>query len=669
MNPVNQKKLNKIDLDVMIARLETLELSEALHDDHFQNVTLPILKDRSVMNYFGTLSKDEQDRMQRDAMSSQDLNNPTKWTQMLFGSVLSNRVRLTTFIKSDKAVPAQPITPAQESFFTNYKVSVPLFEEDMHVGLGTLRDELFLKDPLEIRAYVRTTAPDAASDLFISSTESGQYKDFIHASSFPKSVEGKKLKEFASQITEQVKAAAIADMSKFFKTPEEKQIIQSLLSQQGVYTVLLDSINLALVDLLNQGTFSTNYGNTFKAAQALLANNLLSEMPAGYKTLKQIHPEVSVDLTQKLTLATKKLNPYLIDKSKMIAAFTRARNVKSPHSSSINGCLSNFANLVSALGNTLGTVFDFDDYAILPQDRKAEYFLSLFPNQIYLGDSINKSHLINAFICIESKRLASGQSGGVAIAQKAATGTKFLKTANKDSLSVINPQAKLPKAAVISDKASQYIANDALRNYGILTKEHYAAIIDELDTSSTAGTNTGEGNTKSPKAQFLNIVKFLFNPKTKHLDTDIVLLAIVPKLLLQGALLGIKTSDTPLYSRYPDGYFLEDLLHGGDTDIKEVYVNLKSMSDMYYEYMNIMLDPNTPKQNIYKLRENFINIVQNLYAGIWTHEQVNGFGVVPGIDIDSIRGEVSLNEDIQNPTNMQAMKEFVQKRRQAARKT
>lgn len=662
MNQPKPQKSSKIDLDAVIARLETLELSEALHDDHFQNVTLPILKDRSVMNYFGTLTQADQDRMQQDAMSAQDLNNPTKWTQMFFGSILSNRVRLTTFIDAEKS-EGQPPVQTQESFYTNYKLPVPLFEEDLQVGLGTMHDELFLKDPLEIRAYVRT----ALRNLFISSTESGQYKDFIQASSFPKSVEGKKLKEFASSITERVKAAALADMTKMFKSPAEKEALQSLLNHAGIYAVLLDSINLALVDLLNQGTFSTNYGSTFKAANALLANNMLMDMPAGYKTLKQMNPEVAVDLTTKLTLATKRINPYLIDKSKMIAAFTRARNVKSPHGTAINRCLSNFANLVSNIGKTLGTNFDFDDYVVVPQDRKAEYFLSLLDNPIYRSNSVGSDHLTNAFICIESKHLSSGQLGGVAIAAKASVGVKFQKVSNRDTLAISDVPSKLSKAAVISDKANQYICNDALRNYGILSKDTYVTIVDNLDTSSTAETNSGEGNAKSPKAQLLNIIHHLFNPAKKSLDTHVTLFVILPKLLLQGATLEIRTSDEPLYSRYSSGYWLDTMLTQ-DAEAQSVLSGLRSMKDIYYEYANLMLDPSASINEITGLRNKFINMVQNLHAGIWSHDGIEGFGVVTGIDIDKIRGELSLNEAISNPVEMKAAKAFAKKKKQEAEK-
>lgn len=636
---MNQKLKNNNLIDSMITRLEKAELSETLHNDHFHNVTWPILKNNDIMKKFGQLSQADQDRMVQDAQAvNADASNPAKLTQMIYGSALSSRVRLSTFLDARKPIEG----PTQESFYTNYKISVPLFEDNIQVKQSdALGSVLILEDPTEIRAYVRTSY----RTLYISSTESGQYKDYATASASPKSAEGQKAKAYATAISEQVRAAAVAELGQLLKDPQDAASLKSLMASKGLYPVLLDSITFAIIDLLNQGTFSTNYGDTFKAAQALLANNLLSDAALGYSTLRNKNQELANAIVTKVSEVKKQINPYLVNKADMIAAFTKARSVHKPHSSAINSALNNFANMVSTLQNTLSTKIDFDALALLPADQKAEYFYNLFPSHIYRSTNIDKTHLINAFVCITAKRLQAGQAGGVAIGPKTADGILFTKVAGTDRL-VGDPKDRSIKSAVISDGAHRHIENEALKNYGVLTGQTYALIADSMDTTASATTNAGEGETNSPKAQFLNILSHLYDPNSRQLRSDTVLFALVPKLILEGAHMGLKTSLEPFYQTH-HGFTLEELYStGSDQTASQIYSSLIPMKDIYDNWMAKMLTFDTPKEELREFPRQFITMVQNLHRGIWAHDQIQGFGVFSAIDIDRIRSEISLSDNM-----------------------
>jgi hypothetical protein len=629
----------KIDMEALIARLENIELSETFKDEYFQNTTLPILKDTSIMKKFGQLSQAEQDRMVQDAFNSGDVNNPAKWAQLLYGSILSNRVRLSTFLSK-----AGGDIQAQEAFYSNYKIMKPLLEAQIDVTVGDRSDQfLFLKDPTEMRAYVKT---DVDRNMYISGTESGQYKDYLQSSSNPKSMEGKKAKSFATSIVNQVKAAAISDMEKVFKGKAELDALAAFKAHPGIYAVLLDSITLALIDLLNQGTYSANYGTTtFKAAQALLGNNLLADQPIGYKSLTNMNPEAAADIEAKLTAAMGQINPYMVDVRKMHTAFVKARSSQNLYTTAINTMVSSFSNLVSAVGKTLGTTkFDFDDLLISPVEEKPEQLLTLTKlHEIYGAATMGSDYLINPFMRIVTKEMRLSNSVGFAIITDSARGVSFEKDASSGGKLTAKPILKDSKGAFIAEDAHRHILNEVLKQYGTISPALYTRVLSSIETKADSQANTFQGGSKTTKDQLLNVLESLFNPSTHQLETGKVLFALVPKVLLEGALIGLKTTDELVTI---PGAVLEPTRQT-DSNSAEIYSKLRPMMDIYLEYMNLLLNFNTDKAVLLNLPTKFAYLVQNLYQGVWTHDSLTdgGFGIASVI-ANNVRGEISLNSEV-----------------------
>jgi hypothetical protein len=638
MNP-RQDKPKAIDIESLIARLEDIELSETFRDEYFHNTTLPILKDTSIMKKFGQLSQDDQDRMAKDAFDMGDINNPAKWAQLLYGSILSNRVRLSTFLSKEGGD-----IQAQEAFYSNYKIMKPLLEAQIDVTVGDRNDQtLFLKDPTEMRAYVKT---DVDRNMYISGTESGQYKDYLQSSSNPKSMEGKKAKAFATAIVNQVKAAAVSDMERVFKGKTEIEMLNAFKAHPGIYAVLLDSITLALIDLLNQGTYSANYGTTtFKAAQALLGNNLLADQPVGYKSLKGMNPEAAADIETKLTAVMSQINPYMVDIRKMHTAFVKARSSQSLYTTAINTMVSSFSNLVSAVGKTLGTTkFNFDDLLISPVDSKAQQLLDLTKvHAIYGAATMGSDYLINPFLRIVTKEMRLSASNGFAIVTDLSNGVAFEKDANSGGRLHAKTINKDSKGAFIAEDAHRHILNEVLKQYGTISPTLYTRVLSSIETKADSQANTFQGNEKTTKDQLLTVLEHLFNPSTHQLETGKVLFALVPKALIEGSLIGLKTTDKRVTV---PGAVLEPTRQT-DEAAGAIYSDLRPMMDIYLEYMSLLLNFNTDKQTLLELPTRFAYLVQNLYQGVWTHDTLEGGGFgIASVLANNVRGEISLNSEV-----------------------
>lgn len=637
-------KIHPLDINSLIARLEKVELSEELKDDHFKNVVWPMLTSKDIMKKFGTLSQQQQDEMMQNAFQTVEATNSTKWTQTFFNTCLSQDVRLSTFLSSK-----QPIKQSTtETAYSNYKYLSVLNEDDISVTAGSRTgDILYLKDPMEIRAYVRSANPA----IYISSTVSGKYKQYITASNNPPSAEGKQLKNFAVSLVNSVKTAAINDLANIFSSPEEKAILEGLKKSNTVYAVLLDAISLALVDILNQGTYSRGYGPTTKAGIALLSNNLLSEQPVGYKSLLQTNPAAAQDISTKLQKCIDQRNPYITDIRLLNTAFIKARSSQNIYSGVINRFTSAYSDLVSSIGKSLGnTKINFDELIVTPQDQKADLLLSLVSDRtIYNTTTTGSEYLRNPFIRVVSKKMSGGNFSGYAILSDLPHGIVF----NTNELGDLVPSeysSKDIKAAFLPYDVHEHIVNETLKHYNTVSGPLYAREFEQLETKSDTQANAPQGDTRSTKAQLLNVLQYLFDSESRQMRTDTVLLAIVPKVLCQGATFTkLLVTDSAIQKH--TGYTLESILRNATPELREpateILASLRPIKDVYYEYINILLDYNTSVAQIAEVKNKFITLAQNLHKGIWSSEGLTGFGVFNGLD-DAIRLELRINDNILN---------------------
>lgn len=642
-------KTNTLVTD-LLTRLEDIELREELHDMYAQNVTFPTITNQGFANKFGTLTKDQLGNMVNNALSSQDLSNTIKLSQLLFGSILSAPVRLSTFLSPSTTIApnSSPVTTTE--YYSNYVNMIPLREEitgGLEAGALT-RDNsmLIMKNTNETRAYVRTKTPN----LYISGVMSGNYKGFLSISNNPLTEEGRKVKGFSSVIKPSLDEVIKNELATLLPSTEDKTKLNSFISSN--LPVFQDAISLALVDVLNQGTYASNYGSTNKAGEALVSNNFLSDhMP---DSLLVTNPEIAESIKTKLAFAVGQRTPYMVDIRLLHSAQVRARSSENLYVSSINTFSSSFQNLISAMGKALGNPqVDFDDFFTSDGiDNKKQQFLdAVVAEPKFYNSTISESPLRNAFLRLVSKHMGSG---GYVIMLEIAHGITFnYPTApfdtNTKKLVVVGNDAKSVKPPYLKQDVHDGILNKAGKEDGrLVTKDEYARVFGEFDTKSDTQQNISQGRSKSAKEQMLSTIAYLFNPDTQEWDVNKVLFAAVPSLIVKGALYtSMKVTDAHLNTV---GSILNNALqnpeHPNHAYSQSVYQSLVPFSTLYNSYMNILLNFDSSYDEQRALKEKFINLCANLANGIWSEEESFGtaFGIASGINPNAIRSEIQIAE-------------------------
>lgn len=584
----------------ILARLENIELREELHDTYFQNKTLPTVMSKGVINKFGTLTQDQLNQMVMNAIAGADLKNAPKWLQYLFGSILSQPTRLTTFLSAKKKVIET---------LTNYKSYIELYEDVKADPATRNRDTLYLRDANVNIAYVLSVY----KDVYVGSILADQYKNFTSVGNNPSTKEGLKVKHYGYSIVNAVKEKAVADLLSKITSPQDKQIITALAKDASLNTLLADTACLAAVDALNQGTFSERYGELFKAAAALKSNNLLQNI-SGVESLASSRPEIAADIETKLTTATQQRSVYWVDPNKLRIAVQKMRSTQNPNTASINNFVSTYQNLVSYIGQCVGnTKMDLDDFFVLPADQKKTAFLNLVGNGFFEAVDSNPKTLRNAFTRIVTKNMVHcfGMSPDImhgwsfmTVEGALVNGATLL--APKDSV------YKDLKTPLLDDSVHNHIVHKAATRYtngvGPISAGMYAQTFADEETKSDAQQNAGQGQ-KTVKEQLLTVLTKLFDEETQRLKTDFVLFASVPSVIAIGAKLPISVSDTPAAAT---GQVLNRST--------EYRLNqLKPLSYYYDQYMTVLLNPNS-RDEIREIKKSFINIVNNLSLGLWSYE-------------------------------------------------
>lgn len=604
----------------LLTRLEAKELQEELHDTYFQNVTMPILKNQDIVKKFGVLSAEDQQRMVDTALNTQDLDHPTKWSQFLFGSILSQQVRLTSFLSSE----TQPAVEFHSNY-VNYANFIALHEA-LKVERGSRNNStLFLKDTDEIRAYVLTPVPG----IYTTGVSSGQYKNFM-TTSMPVTKEGRLIKTFAASIIGRVKDAAFADINKLLTINEDKSVINQEKSKSSISPILMDAISLALVDILNKGSFSPNYGPTAKAGNSLLSSNLLSEQPNGFTSLYSSHPELAADIETKLNFAINQRSKYSVDPDVLRAATNKARGGQNIFASTVNNFASTFMNMTSVIGKALGnTKIDFDKYFTSPIDTKKQQFLDAVGSVFYTA-STSKSELKNPFMRLVSKHMGDGY----AITLDVASGWTFDEGTADIPLIVKESTFGEIKTPFLAGDVHSQIVNKAANEYGNVTKDTYTKVFSDLETKSDTQQNIGQGSSLTVKGQLLELLHYLYNEDNRTLNTG-VLFASVPSIVAIGAKYSIKVTDTDLKNINMAASQLNKHLMDKREDIVRIYDSLVPMSVIYDKYMDILLDQKSTPEQISELKANFINLVKNMQKCVWSDGKNTGFANHSAVDLAS----------------------------------
>ena len=160
------------------------------------------------------------------------MQNAPKWLQYLFGSILSQPTRLTTFLSAKKKVIET---------LTNYKSYIELYEDVKADPATRNRDTLYLRDANVNIAYVLSVY----KDVYVGSILADQYKNFTSVGNNPSTKEGLKVKHYGYSIVNAVKEKAVADLLSKITSPQDKQIITALAKDTSLNTLLADTACLA----------------------------------------------------------------------------------------------------------------------------------------------------------------------------------------------------------------------------------------------------------------------------------------------------------------------------------------------------------------------------------------------------------------------------------------
>ncbi len=593
----------------ILARLENIELREELHDAYFQNTTLPALKNNNIIKKFGTLTQDQLNQLIANALQGADIKNTPKWLQLLFGSILSQPVRLATYLAAKKKVIEA---------MSNYKSYIALIE-DVKVDPATRnRDMLFLRDSNILVAYVRTVY----DDIYVGGVFADQYKNYTSIGNNPTPNEGLAVKRFGYAIVNTIKQQAGEAVLSKLTTDAEKQVFQALLNDASLNTLLADVCCLAATDALNQGSLNERYGNTFKAAEALKSNNLLQNI-SGVESLAMSNPEMATDIETKLAETSAQKSRYWVDPRKLKLAKQKINSTQNPNTASINNFVSTYQNLVSYVGKCLGdTKIDLDTFFVLEPEEKKNAILNASGIDFYTAINSETGTIRNGFLRIVTRDMAHC----FGISPDVAHGWTFISpdgsTTSNRVLVVKDSIAKDLKTPLLDNSVHNYIVHEASKRYSKpqISPGMYAQTFADAETKSDAQQNAGQGQ-KTVKEQLLNVLDKLFDEPSQKLKTDFVLFAAVPSIVALGARLPLLVSDqraldTPLVMNESPN----------NPQSAAFISSLKPMSYFYNAYMDVLLNP-TSKDEIRAIKQSFFGLIQNLAFGAWSFEGLEKNGV------------------------------------------
>jgi hypothetical protein len=532
---------NKSLIDAILSDLDKIDLKESLRDDFSNNTYLPILKDRSVLNKFGTLTGQQL----RDILQASGLNTSAKspkWDQHFFGPIKGSKVRLATFIRNTNAKETET-KPTSEmvTFYTNYYTNYTfLAEGSVEVTPTDLSGKFIIATsgnsdaPI---AYVKSPF-DTTNTLFVGRRPSGSYGNFSGSSS-PQTPEGHLIKSFASIHANQILQSATSKVASF-SNDNEKAILNSIVSNTNQYPVLYNSIVYALVDSLNIVTSTTQSGTSHQAGNALLGHNYLThnsfDETAMFSLSQEERDDIKNELAKLVTSQPPYFNKWLPQITAFLEADKKARSASSLYRAILNMFFSTFGNIFSVVsrtaGRTTGEPLPLGAFLASPNiDSKIQTSFSLVgSDEIYLNDPGNDKRFYNPFVRFFWSTTPA--PGG------------FYYSLNVELLSLLefNSSVLFPlrlsmsvsdiKTARLPEQATKFLAMDTIKNSASQEYDE-TSFLNQFNSPNTAVATVNAGN-ESVLRSILKSKVQPYSPEaplfSKQPD---VLYAGLPKLFMQ----------------------------------------------------------------------------------------------------------------------------------------
>ena len=607
-----------------------------------QNTSDPYAKEKIVPHLFnidiikaaGSLTPEQQEAMRQHAIASHQALRTTNWTQIFFNTMLrgaSSTVKLTTLLENPS------ILNSSTDFYTNYNISIfsPLFEAESVGVVAGARDRsiVFLNSNKEIRAYIRAAR---STSLYIGAASSGHYINFTQNFMSLPSEEALKVKSFGDSIFQQVSQKVFGEIEQHFRTPQEKEFFKTLTSE-ALPNVVKDAFIFGLVDTLNL-PLSPSYGTQHQAGNKLATSPLITNTGEYGDSLSASNPEAASVISEKLHACLNHSNPFVIDMQKLMQANSRVRTKQTFWNSLTTVIFGNFGNILSKLDKVVGSKFDFAPIMTQPDINNKVALTKQAYKQGHIFRDIDADNKVpNPFVKITFNHTQETRSAYV-IRPMVVSGITFKKTdiLKKNDRTILasftgekaESNSKEWKGLGIPDQQHEYLLSIAARNPDgktVSTKAYLDALL-SLETRSGTSQNELAGATTTSTESLLHVIGSLYNDGEGTFKPDCVLFALVPRLLFQGAELGMLSScDEPLYGRA-----LKDLLSISVSDEPEnvqertaIIQNLRPLSEMLDEFLTATYDLNSTASDIVALKGRFKLLIKNIQAGYWFLESSN----------------------------------------------
>lgn len=642
---------NKPLIDKILSGLDKLDLKESLRDDFSNNTYLPILKDRSVLNKFGTLTGQQLQAILQSSGFEQSAKT-AKWDQHFFGPIKGSKVRLATFLRNTNAKEtATKSTSEMVTFYTNYYTNYKFLNEaSVEVTPTDLSGKFIIATsgtsdaPI---AYVKSPT-DPTHTLFVGRRPSGSYGHFSGSGS-PQTPEGHLIKSFANIHAKQILQSATAKVASF-SNENEKAILNTIASNTTQYPVLYSSICYALVDALNIVTSTTQSGTSKQAGNALLGHNYLTHNAFDETAMFSLSQGERDDIKNELTKLVKSETPYFNKWLPQITAFLeadkKARSASSLYRAILNMFFSTFGNVFSVLsktaGRTTGEPLPLGSFLASPGvDAKIQTSFALVrANEIYLNDPGNDKKLYNPFVRFVWETTPAPGGFYYALTVQLISLLEFnseVLLTSKLAMSVADiKKARLP------EQATKFLAAETIKN-SVSREYDEAAFLNSFNSPDTSIATVNAGN----EAILRSILHSKIQPYSKETplfskEPD-VLYAGLPKLFMQlGKYVNLFVPDTQISDILdPDNLNWVELNNimsrvGNEKDTREKEIMLRGaitqFKDGFYNTDGIPSFVSRLKQTNAYINEKLTSIHRDRYSDEKTRPSVDIDGITDRID-------------------------------------
>ena len=605
------------------------------NDPYAREKLAPHLFNTSIIDKFGSLSADQQRGLEQGVANALDKTKEVNWTQFFYNEILANKtIKLCTFLTKNEDTPKPTTTPlAQKIVSDSYDISTyalsnytTLFEAaNYDTTVGDRRgDSLYLNSGQESRAYMRSVPPW----LYVgSSGDNLKYQNFTQAKLSPRNEEAQKVTTFATSIMPQVRTDVFASLESQFKGETEKAFLAQF-KHGNLPPVFIDSLMFGLVDVLNL-PLSKNYGKGAQAGLKLQANPLITNNFYG-ENLTQVIPAVASDLMANLERITARENPYVTDISKLTAIVNSSKSRASLYNALTTVLFLNFGNLISKCAQAAGTnKFDLASIIELPSAQdKIDAYYDAVSNRSVAEEFNEKSSLPNPFIRLTFTKIPHNGKSVYLIHPLNVSGVAFQKQVQNSSV-LFNtiPKTTDWKGCGLPSDAHAFILNKANLDYQRTDWDAYSRVLRSLNTKADTSQNAWAGSSLTSDDQVIAVLRSLYNEHTKSFNSEVVLFALIPRILYQCANHNVYSSRTKTL----------DILHlTTETLVRALRQNnntvagldtlmaddndFESVEKMRDDFMFKMYDINTSKQTIEELKSQFRILVTNLRTGLWSCE-------------------------------------------------